>query len=347
MKKFILFFCCLAAVAAAQGQESAAPVKITQRLIYNSDAPVDYEARQKALAFKKVCEILKGVHDKESADAVADAVYETMLVVHVSGDAHRLPDEAMTGQESLDYWMSAQEAGKTLSKVFFYGSEELAIAMGMPVELAQLPTPEQLAAAREYLEVMRAAGKILSEVVDNASATAAVESIKALSWRLGAAQTGMAGKAPELLLPAAGAEEGELMFVPMAMQRLQACRFYGCAELAAALGFPAQDVVISGELTPEVQLQLESLLQESFKKHAPCGGPGLSLETAWILPEGVAAQSLLNDLPACMKQDSPVLQQVGTDSSAQHSACDVVAEWEGKSYKMELWFKHAVQQKAE
>ena len=92
MKKLFLISCCLAAAVAAQEQELSAPVKITQRLVYNSDAPVDYEARQKALAFKKVCEILKGVHDKESADVVADAVYETMIVVHVGGEAHRLPD---------------------------------------------------------------------------------------------------------------------------------------------------------------------------------------------------------------------------------------------------------------
>lgn len=338
MKNLFLFTCGLAAAVIAQEPELSAPVKITQRLVYNSDAPVDYEARQKALAFKKVCEILKGVHDKDSADAVADAVYDTMLVVLVGGEAHSLPDEEMTGQESLDYWMAAQEAGKNLSKVFFYGSEELAIAMGMPVELAQLPTPEQLASAREYLEVMRAAGKILSEVVDNTTATAAVEPMKALSWRLSAAQTGMEGKAPELLLPAVGAEDGELMFVPMALQRLQACHFYGCAELAAALGFSAQDVLMPGELTPEVQLKLEQLLQSAFSKHALSGGPGLSRETAWILPEGVTPQSLMNALPACMKQDSPLMAHAGTDSSDAYEVCDVMAEWEGKSYKLTLWF---------
>lgn len=347
MKNLFLVSCCLAAAVAAQEPALSAPVKITQRLVYNSDEPVDYEARQKALAFKKVCEILKGVHDKESADAVADAVYETMLVVLVGGDAHRLPDEEMTGQESLDYWMAAQEAGKTLSKVFFYGSEELAIAMGMPVELAQLPTPEQLAAAREYLEVMRAAGKILSEVVDNASASSAVEPMKALSWRLGAAQSGMGEMAPELLLPAVGSEDGEHLFVPMALQRLQACRFYGCAELAVALGYSAEGISEYEPLDDKVKQVLENQLMQALTSENVTGGPGLSVETAWILPEGVSPQSLVNDLPACMKQDSPVLQQVGTDSSAQYAACDVVAEWDGKSYKMELWFKPAVQQKAE
>ena len=339
MKTLFFISCCLAAVATAQEPELTAPVKITQRMVYNSDAPVDYEARQKALAFKKVCEILKGVHDKESADAASDAIYETMLVVHVGGEAHRLPDEEMTGQESLDYWMAAQEAGKNLSKAFFYGSEKLAIAMGMPVELAKVPTQEQLDAAREYLDVMRAAGKILSGVVDYASAAAAVEPMKELSWRLGSAQSGMGDMAPELLLPAVGAEDGEHLFVPMALQRLQACRFYGSAELAVALGYPADGISAYEQLDEKVKPIFENQLLEALKSENVSGGPGLSAETAWILPEGMSPESLMNNLPACMKQDSSIMPHFSSASSENYAKCDVVAEWEGKSYKLELWFK--------
>ena len=338
MKTLFFISCCLAAVVTAQEPELTAPVKITQRMVYNSDAPVDYEARQKALAFKKVCEILKGVHDKESADAASDAIYETMLVVHVGGEAHRLPDEEMTGQESLDYWMAAQEAGKNLSKAFFYGSEKLAIAMGMPVELAKVPTQEQLDAAREYLDVMRAAGKILSGVVDYASAASAVEPMKALSWRLGSAQRGMAGMSPELLLPAVGAEDGEHLFVPMALQRLQACRFYGCAELAVALGYSADGISEYEPLDDKAQQFLEGQLMQALKPESVEGGPGLSAETAWILPEGMTPEALMNHLPSCMKQDSPIQTRANAASSKTYAVCDVVAEWEGKNYKLELWF---------
>ena len=162
--------------------------------------------------------------------------------------------------------------------------------------------------------------------------------MKELSWRLGSAQSGMGNMVPEVLLPAVGAEDGEHLFVPMALQRLQACRFYGCAELAVALGYPADGISAYEPLDDKVKPILENQLMQALKSESMSGGPGLSAETAWILPEGVEAQSLMNNLPACMKQDSPIMLRLSSDSSQNYATCDVVAEWEGKSYKLELWF---------
>ncbi|MBR5876170.1 MAG: hypothetical protein IKZ10_04970 [Akkermansia sp.] len=342
---FILFAGAMLVAYQGHAQEpapsiDAAPVKITQRIIYNSDKPVSFEDRQKALALRNICRILEGVSDKESADAAADAVYENMLVVNVGGDAHLLPDEEMTGQQSVDYWTAAKEAGDRLSRVFFYGSVELALAMGMPPEMAEAPSEAQLNAAREYLAAMREAVVLLSRVVDDRSAAAAAEPYMALRWRITPAQSAMGDADLNTLLRAVGMEEGEMMYLDMATDRIRECNFYGSPELAVALGFSAQDVVMPGELTPEAQIQLENILQEAFKKHALSGGPGLTRETAWRLPEGVVLQSLMNDLPACMKQDSPLLEQPGFGSAESYDVCDVMAEWEGKSYKLQLWIVH-------
>ena len=345
MKTSHNLFACLLTVSSplwAQNEEAgidAAPVKITQRIIYNSDQPVSYEDRQKALALRNVCRILEGVVDKQSADAAADAVYENMLVVLVGGEEHRLPDEEMTGQQSVDYWTAAKEAGDRLSRVFFYGSFDLAAAMGMPEDAAVIPTDAQLNGAREYLAALREAVVVLSRVVDDRSAAAAAEPYMALRWRIAPAQETMGNADMMRLLQAVGMEEGEMMYLEMATARIRSCNFYGCPQLAEAMGFSAQEAVMPGELTPQAQKQLAQLMEDTFKTYALTGGPGLTRETAWILPEGVSAQTLLASLPACMKQDSDLMAVSAPDNRGEFRVCDVVAELDGKSYKLELWLK--------
>ena len=346
MKNTLNLFACLLTAAAPlfaqEGEPSidAAPVTIKQRIIYNSDQPVSYEDRQKALALRNVCRILEGVVDKESADAAADAVYENMLVVNVGGEAHQLPDEEMTGQQSVDYWTAAKEAGDRLSREFFYGSYDLAEAMGLPSEMAEKPSETQLNGAREYLAAMREAGVLLSRVVDDRSAAAAAEPYMALRWRIPPAQEAMGDADMMLLLQAVGMD-GEMMYLEMATARIRSCNFYGCPQLAEAMGFSAQDAVMPGELTPEAQKQLEEMLSVAFKQYNLSGGPGFTRETAWVLPKGVKPQTVVNSLPDCMKQDSDLMIAASTNSinGGTFYVYDVVAEWEGKSYKLEQYFK--------
>ncbi|MBR4310980.1 MAG: hypothetical protein IKT79_08115 [Akkermansia sp.] len=347
---FILFSGLLLAATSIPAQEAgpsidAAPVKLTQRIIYNSDQPVSFEERQKALALRNVSRILDGVADKESADAAADSVYENMLVVNVGGEEHRLPDEEMTGQQSVDYWMAAKESADRLSREFFYGSVDLAEALGMPSELAVRPSEAQLNAAREYLAAMREAVVLLSRVVDDRSATAAAEPYMALRWRIGPAQSAMGDVDLTILLRAVGMEEGEMMYLGMATERIRACNFYGSPELAVAMGFTAQDAVVPGDLTPEVELELEELLAAAFKPMEVTGGPGFSQKTAWLLPQGTDVNTVLAALPACVKLDSPVRMQRSNEAEDRRNfhVCDVVAELKGESYKLELWFCPALE----
>lgn len=307
-----------------------APVKVTQRIVYNSDEPISYDERQKALALRNVCRILEGVTDLESANAAADAVYENMLVVNVGGEDHRVPDEEITGQQAMDYWMAAKEAGDRMRRVFFYGSEDLAVCMGLEPELAIVPTDAQMQGAREMLSAMREAVVVLSQVIDDRSAAAAVEPFMKLRWRITPAQAAMEGADAASLLYAAGMEEGEMMYLPMISERLKSCNFYGCAELAVALGFSAEDAVMPGKLTPEVQKQLEEALAASLKAVALSGGPGLSPDTAWVLPAGV---NVADHLPACMKPDGPAIT-----APDKPSMLPIMAEPDSKPYKLELWF---------
>lgn len=345
---FCLFACLLLAAPQGQSQEpapsiDAAPVKITQRIIYNSDQPVGFEDRQKALALRNVARILDGVTDKASADAAADAVYENMLVVNVGGAEHSLPDEEMTGQQSVDYWMAAKVATDRLTREFFYGSVDLVDSLGLPAELAELPTEAQLNAAREYLSAMREAVVLLSGVVDSHSATAAAAPYMALRWRIAPAQSAMGEVDVTLLLQAVGMEEGEMMYLGMATERIRVCNFYGSPELAVAMGFSAQDAVVPGELTPEVEKELHSLLSFAFKPLALSGGPGFSQKTAWVLPQGTDVNTVLAALPSCIKVDSPVRRQRSNDEPRHFQVCDVVAELKGESYKLELWFCPAME----
>ena len=105
------------------------------------------------------------------------------------------------------------------------------------------------------------------------------------------------------------------------------------------MGFSAQDAVMPGELTPDAQKQLEEMLTVAFKQYNLSGGPGFTRETAWVLSKGVEPQTILNSLPDCMKQDSALMTASNSINSGTFYVCDVVAEWEGKSYKLELYFK--------
>ena len=133
------------------------------------------------------------------------------------------------------------------------------------------------------------------------------------------------------------------MYLGMATERIRACNFYGSPELAVAMGFTSQDAVVPGDLTPEVELELEELLAAAFKPMEVTGGPGFSQKTAWLLPQGTDVNTVLAALPSCIKVDSPVRRQRSNDEPLHFQVCDVVAELKGESYKLELWFCPAME----
>lgn len=313
-----------------------APVKVTQRIIYNSDQPIAPHERQQALAMRNVCRLLAGVHDAATADAAAAEVQRNMQVLR--GQGAPLPDEPVTGQQAVDFHTAAVEAEKKQRAAFYHGSAALAAALGVPVQWATLPTQEQMAAARENLAAIRATVLLLSNVVDDRSAAAAAPEVLRLRALMSNLEARLSGLDMTTVMLAAGLEEGELQYIPMCLERLRQVNVYGCAELAQALGLPVQVANLPGELT---QAQLGSLCSTLMQRyHAAAdklpgvsGGPGIKEKEAWELncsPEVRAAfmETVLGN---------PRVEYVEPAGDAQK--LHLLLPWEGKEVKMELWVR--------
>lgn len=59
-----------------------------------------------------------------------------------------------------------------------------------------------------------------------------------------------------------------------------------------------------------------------------------------MLPEDVEPDTVLAPLPSCVKQDSYVwCADVSSIPDGVFYVCDIITEWEGKSYTLKLYFK--------
>ncbi|MBQ8478926.1 MAG: hypothetical protein IJ503_00905 [Akkermansia sp.] len=313
-----------------------APVKVTQRIIYNSDKPIEPHERQKALAMRNVCALLGGVTDTATADVAAAEVLRNMQVLR--GQGAPLPDEPVTGQQAVDYHTAVVEAEKKQRAAFYHGSTALATALGVPAAWATIPTDMQMAAARENLKAIRETVLLLSNVVDDRSAAAAAPEVRRLRELMAGLEQSMSGLDITTVMMAAGLEEGELMYIPMCLERLRLVNVYGCEELAAALGLPIEIAHIPGELTDaELGKLCYTLLQRraaaADKLPGVSGGPGLKDDEPWVLDCTPEVRQAFMEI---------VLQGAKLEYCEKVEGGEklhLLMPWEGKEVKLELWVR--------
>lgn len=311
-----------------------APVKVTQRIIYNSDEPIDAAARQRALAMRNVAHLLNVVTDRATADAAAAEVARNMAVLHGHGEP--LPDEVVTGQQAIDYHTAAVEAEKRQRAAFYRGSVALAKALRVPEAWATLPSEAQMAAARENLTAIRAVVVLLSNVVDKRSAAAAAPEVLRLREQMQAYETQLAGLDMINMLLAAGMEEEEMQYIPMCLARLRDVNVYGCEELASALDLTIEIVDVPDDLTDAELGALCSTLMQRYAAAAEVlegvsGGPGIKPDDAWIL--------------ACTDEVRALfMEKVLTDAKVEYieyseagAKMHLSLPWNGRNIKLQLW----------
>ena len=88
--------------------------------------------------------LLKGVHDRASADAAAPVYSKLEQTLEGDDTTHRNFVQALVGDDSDEYCKLQQRlwsVAKELEKRFFYGSVKLASAMNKPAEKALIPVP--------------------------------------------------------------------------------------------------------------------------------------------------------------------------------------------------------------
>ena len=126
-------------------------------------------------------------------------------------------------------------------------------------------------------------------------------------------------------------------------QRLAEKYFYGSVALAEALGKPAAMAKEPAELTPEVRQQIEQELRNAVATLLPegalSGGPGLEMNSAWIVPadepDDISAfQAFISSLPDCTFIEHRI-----TKVDGKHYVCvTCLFIRNNESYHVDVWF---------
>ena len=193
----------------------------------------------------------------------------------------------------------------------------------------------------DFVRVATSLCQIMESVNDQASAEAALPLIRtrlSLLEELSFGVSYIPQEQVEQALTAAGITPESL---EKAFTKLLENKFYGCAELAELFGYSQAALLEPGEVTPELlqTLGAELVARLGDKVAAISGGPGFTEQTAWIMGTDINNLDLvpviMEALPGAEKEDQNL---VYTEEGPIYGRMTFVLPYQGKAYRLQMWF---------
>lgn len=193
----------------------------------------------------------------------------------------------------------------------------------------------------DFVRVATSLCQIMESVNDQASAEAALPLIRTrlnLLEELSFGVSYIPQEQVEQALTAAGITPESL---EKAFTKLLENKFYGCAELAELFGYSQAALLEPGEVTPELlqTLGAELVARLGDKVAAISGGPGFTEQTAWIMGTDINNLDLvpviMEALPGAEKEDQNL---VYTEEGPIYGRMTFVLPYQGKAYRLQMWF---------
>ena len=193
----------------------------------------------------------------------------------------------------------------------------------------------------DFVRVATSLCQIMESVNDQASAEAALPLIRtrlSLLEELSFGVSYIPQEQVEQALTAAGITTESL---EKAFTKLLENKFYGCAELAELFGYSQAALLEPGEVTPELlqTLGAELVARLGDKVAAISGGPGFTEQTAWIMGTDINNLDLvpviMEALPGAEKEDQNL---VYTEEGPIYGRMTFVLPYQGKAYRLQMWF---------